>query len=117
MLSLIGRASRCQLRSIPMMQSLSRIQMSSNRVRLMSTNERPLILMDVPRVVYPNLFLTVKNLFSRMIISGYFDKTFTIQSFSEGARQAVTVVSKLIGNEQFEDLSTFATQEVSFFSK
>ncbi|CAF0811905.1 unnamed protein product [Adineta steineri] len=47
-----------------------------------------------------------------MIISGYFDQTFAIKSFSEGARQAITVVSHLISNGQFDDLSGFVTREV-----
>jgi hypothetical protein len=71
-----------------------------------------MMLMDLPRVVYPNLFLTIKNFFSRMLINGYFDSTFTMKSFSDGARQALTVVSRLIGNDQFDDLSGFVTQEV-----
>ena len=69
--------------------------------------------MDLPRVVYPNIFFTIKNFFSRLIISGYFDSNFAMKPFSEGARQALTVVSRLIGNGQFDDLSGFVTREVS----
>jgi len=47
-----------------------------------------------------------------MLINGYFDQTFAIKSFSDGARQALTVVSRLISNGQFDDLSGFVTQEV-----
>jgi hypothetical protein len=70
------------------------------------------MLMDLPRIVYPNLFFTIKNFFSRMLINGYFDPTFAIKPFSDGARQALTVVSRLIGNGQIDDLSGFVTQEV-----
>lgn len=71
-----------------------------------------MMLMDIPRIVYPNLFLTIKNFFARMLINGYFDSTFAIKPFSDGARQAVTVASRLIGNGQFDDLSGFVTEEV-----
>ncbi len=86
--------------------------LSSTHVRYTSSNHRPLMLMDLPRIVYPNLFFTIKNFFARMLINGYFDSTFAIKPFSDGARQALTVVSRLIGNNQFDDLSGFVTQEV-----
>ena len=70
------------------------------------------MLMDLPRITYPNVFLMIRNFFSRVIISGYFDSTFTIQSFSDGARQALTVVSHLIANEQFDDLKGLVAREV-----
>jgi hypothetical protein len=78
-------------------------------------HHRPLMLMDLPRIAYPNLFLMIKNFFSRVIISGYFDSTFAIKPFCDGARQALTVVSQLIGNEQFDDLPGFVTREVENF--
>lgn len=78
---------------------------------------RPLMLMDIPHVVYPNMFLIIKNFFSRMIINGYFDSTFAIKPFTDGAKQAVTVVSQLIANEQFDDLPGFVTREVNKFKK
>ncbi len=86
--------------------------LSLNYVRYTSSNHRPMMLMDLPRIVYPNLFFTIKNFFARMLINGYFDSTFAIKPFSDGARQALTVVSRLIGNGQFDDLSGFVTQEV-----
>ena len=89
--------------------------LSPSYVRYNSSNPRPMMLMDLPRIVYPNLFLSVKNFFARMLISTYFDSTFAIKPFSDGARQAVTVVSRLIGNEQFDDLSGFVTEEVETF--
>lgn len=76
-----------------------------------------MMLMDLPRIVYPNVFLTIKNFFSRMLITGYFDQSFTIKSFSEGARQALTVASQLIANGQFDDLEGFATREVNSHSQ
>ena len=71
------------------------------------------MLMDLPRMVYPNIFFTIKNFFSRLIINGYFDSNFAMKPFSEGARQALTVVSRLIANGQFDDLSGFVSREVS----
>ncbi|CAF0932729.1 unnamed protein product [Rotaria sordida] len=73
---------------------------------------RPLMLMDLPRIAYPNIFLIIKNFFSRIIINGHFDSTFAIKPFCDGARQALTVVSNLIGNGQFDDLPGFVTREV-----
>ena len=35
-------------------------------------HHRPLMLMDLPRIAYPNLFLIIKNFFNRIIINGYF---------------------------------------------
>jgi hypothetical protein len=73
------------------------------------------MLMDLPRIAYPNLFHFIKSLFSRVIITGYFDSTFAIKPFCDGARQALTVVSHLIGNGQFNDLPGFVTREVQNF--
>jgi hypothetical protein len=103
MASIISRSSR------PFLSSFLNY---SNHVRYTSSNSRPMMLMDLPRVVYPNLFLTIKNFFSRLLINGYFDSTFAIKPFSEGTRQALTVVSRLISNGQFDDLSGFVTREV-----
>ncbi|CAF3402711.1 unnamed protein product [Rotaria socialis] len=73
---------------------------------------RPLMLMNIPRTPYPNLLLILKNFVSRAIISGYFDSTFAMKPFCDGARQAVTAVSQLIANGQFDDLPGFVTPEV-----
>ncbi|CAF0817089.1 unnamed protein product [Rotaria sordida] len=106
---IISRSSRSLLTSV---LNYSPKLLSLNHLRYTSTNPRPLMLMDLPRIVYPNLFYTIRNFFSRMIISGYFDSTFAIKPFSDGARQALTVVSHLIGNNQFDDLSGLVTQQV-----
>jgi hypothetical protein len=82
-----------------------------------SHHARPLMLMNIPHIAYPNVFLMIKNFFSRIIINGYFDSTFAIKPFSDGARQALTVVSHLIGNGQFDDLPGFVTREVEIFPK
>ena len=71
-----------------------------------------MMLMNLPHLIYPNLILFVKNFVSRAVLSNHLDKSFAIQPFYEGARQALTVVSRLIGNGQFDDLSPFVTQEV-----
>lgn len=86
--------------------------LSFNQRCYMSSNQRPMMLMNLPRIVYPNLFFTIRNFISRLLITGYFDPTFAIKPFSEGTRQALTVVSRLIGNGQFDELSGFVTQEV-----
>lgn len=91
----------------------------TNQFRSISSaqHHRPLMLMDIPHQAYPNAFLMIRNLFSRLIISTYFDSTFAMDSFSNGARQALTVVSQLIANEQFDDLQDFVTREVETISK
>ncbi|CAF0938584.1 unnamed protein product [Adineta steineri] len=82
-------------------------------IRSMSTDHhRPLMLMNIPHIASPNLFLVMKNFFSRIIINGYFDSTFAIKPFCDGARQALMVVSHLIANDQFDDLPGFVTQQV-----
>ncbi|UJR21409.1 hypothetical protein I4U23_024498 [Adineta vaga] len=99
--------SQSFLRSIPKYSPLMKI------IRFMSTDHhRPLMLMNLPHVAAPNLGLMMKNFFSRIIINGYFDSTFAIKPFCQGARQALTVVSHLVGNGQFDDLPKFVTQEV-----
>ncbi|CAF1255504.1 unnamed protein product [Rotaria magnacalcarata] len=105
---IINRSSRSFLTSV--LNHSSKF-LSSSHVRYTSSQHRPMMLMDLPRVVYPNLFYTIRNLFSRFLITGYFDSTFAMKPFSEGARQALTVVSRLIANNQFEELSEFATQK------
>lgn len=86
--------------------------MRSLRLVSSTQEQRPLMLMDLPQIAYPNVFLMVRNFFSRAIINGYFDSSFTIQSFCDGARQALIVVSHLIANEQFNDLNKLVTREV-----
>lgn len=81
-------------------------------IRYTSSETRPMMLMDLPRIVYPNLFYTIRNFFSRILITGYFDPTFAIKPFSDGARQALTVVSRLIADNKFDDLSGLVTQKV-----
>mgnify|MGYP007096995215 FL=1 len=99
MISRLIRSSKCLL---------------STQIRSISSaqHQRPLMLMDIPHQAYPNALLLNRNLFSRLIISTYFDSTFAIKSFCDGARQALTVVSQLIANEQFDDLQGFVTREV-----
>ena len=109
MASVINRCSRPFLSSI--LNSSPKLLFSFH-LRSNSSHHRPMMLMDLPRIVYPNLFLTIKNFFSRLLINGYFDSTFAIKPFSDGAKQALTVASHLIGNGQFDDLEGFVTQEV-----
>ena len=110
MASIFGRPFRA---SLQLCSSSNRICFA-NLTRSNSTDQhRPLMLMDLPLVASPNLLLMAKNFFSRIVINGYFDSTFAIQPFCQGARQALTVVSHLIGNDQFDDLPGFVTREVN----
>ena len=43
-----------------------------------------------------------------------FDSKFSIKPFNNGTQQALTVVSQLIANEQFNDLPGFVTTEVDY---
>ncbi|CAF2396817.1 unnamed protein product [Rotaria sp. Silwood2] len=108
---IISRSSRSFLTSA---LNYSPKLLSLNHIRYASNNHRPMMLMDLPRIVYPNLFYTIRNFFSRIIINGYFDSTFAIKPFSDGARQALTIVSRLIGNNQFDDLSGLVTQQKNY---
>ena len=82
-------------------------------IRSMSTDHhRRLMLMDLPQIASPNLMQMMKNVVSRIVINGSFDSTFAIKPFCQGARQALIVVSHLIGNGQFDDLPGFVSQEV-----
>ncbi len=99
--------------SIILTRSLSKcLPMISIRSISSAQHHRPLMLMDLPRIAYPNAFHMIKNFISRAIINGYFDSTFAIKPFCDGARQALIVVSQLIANEQFNDLHGFVTREV-----
>ena len=82
------------------------------RVRFSSTHPSPLMLTNLPPVIYPNLFLFMRNLVTRLTITNTLDRSFAIKPFCEGARQALTVVSHLIGQEQFDDLPGFVSKEV-----
>lgn len=109
MASILGRVVRASLRLPPPARRICLV----NCARSHSTDhQRPLMLMDLPLVASPNLLLMIKNFFSRMIINGYFDSSFAMQPFCQGARQALTVVSHLIANDQFDDLPGFVTREV-----
>ncbi|CAF3339718.1 unnamed protein product [Rotaria sp. Silwood1] len=57
------------------------------------------------------LSIAAENEFGNVTWHGYFDSTFAVKPFSDGARQALTVVSRLIGNNQFDDLSGLVTQQ------
>lgn len=106
---ILARSSRTSLRSLCQYSSK---YLFPSLIRMNSSEQRPMMLMDLPRVVYPNVFLTIKNFFSRILINGYFDPNFAIQPFTDGARQALMVVSKLISDGQFDELAAFVTPEV-----
>ena len=72
-----------------------------------------MMLMDLPLRVSPNLMLIMKNFFARMLIHNQLDRTFSMKTFSEGARQALIVVSQLMARDQFDDLPGFVSREVN----
>ena len=108
MASILSRRLFVSLRHHPRLRSTCLTDVH----RMSSTQQSPMMLMTLPHLVYPNIFLFMRNLISRAVLSNYLDKSFAIQPFYEGARQALTVVSRLIGNGQFEDMPSFVTQEV-----
>ena len=112
MASILTRLSLTSLRNFSSPKCLSLVHIRSISSDHHHQHHRPLMLMDLPRIAYPNMFLIIKNLFSRVFINGYFDSTFAIKPFCNGARQALTVASRLIANGQFDDLPGFVTREV-----
>ncbi|VDH93968.1 m-AAA protease-interacting protein 1, mitochondrial-like [Mytilus galloprovincialis] len=76
---------------------------STNKPLLMS-NERPLKLMKLPKIVQPNFILWLKNKYFEFLIRNYYDASFSQSEFLAGATQAITHVSSLISRGQFEDL-------------
>ncbi|XP_022248650.1 uncharacterized protein LOC106465103 isoform X2 [Limulus polyphemus] len=68
-------------------------------------------LTDFPHIVWPSLFLTVKNwIQTKIIIQPYLDKQFNHKDFVVGAKQALGVVSSLLAVGDFEGLDGLVTQ-------
>ena len=80
--------------------------------RMFSIQRAPMMLMEVEHCVYPNLFLFLRNFLTSLTIKNFYDRTFDSKKFADGARQALTVVSQIIGEGQFDDLGQFVRPEV-----
>ncbi|CAF0832447.1 unnamed protein product [Didymodactylos carnosus] len=70
-----------------------------------------MLMNGIHRTIYPNIFKTIRNFFFRVLISGYFDSTFELKTFTEGAKQAVTVVSHYISQGRFDDLNGLVVKD------
>ena len=47
-------------------------------------------LMDFPHIIVPRLFKSLRNMFLSFLIRAYFDDSFTMQGFLEGAAKVIT---------------------------
>ncbi|XP_056291904.1 m-AAA protease-interacting protein 1, mitochondrial [Pseudoliparis swirei] len=60
----------------------------------------------------PSPFLWVRTRIYYFLIRAYFDKEFTIEDFTEGAKQAFIHVSKLLAGSQFEALEGLVAKDL-----
>lgn len=68
-------------------------------------------LMDVPWVIWPSLWHTVRNwIFANLIIHRYLDQEFSLSSFKTGAVQALVHVSSELSKGNFEALHELITK-------
>nr|XP_053627748.1 uncharacterized protein LOC128685278 [Cherax quadricarinatus] len=68
-------------------------------------------LMDVPWVIWPSLWHTVRNwIFANLIIHRYLDQEFSLSSFKTGAIQALVHVSSELSKGNFEALHELITK-------
>ncbi|XP_063285944.1 m-AAA protease-interacting protein 1, mitochondrial [Pelobates fuscus] len=59
----------------------------------------------------PNPFIWCRTRIYFFLIRAYFDKDFNVAEFTEGAKQAFTLVSKLMSERKFEELENLVTNE------
>ncbi|XP_046380217.1 m-AAA protease-interacting protein 1, mitochondrial-like [Haliotis rufescens] len=71
----------------------------------------PLKLMEFPEILWPNIIKSMKNRIFAFLITGYFDKSFTIDSFIDGCIQAVSLVSSCISVGNFDSLQGLVEDE------
>ncbi|XP_041374407.1 m-AAA protease-interacting protein 1, mitochondrial-like [Gigantopelta aegis] len=71
----------------------------------------PLQLMDFPRIWWPNPIKWFKNKLFTVLITGYFDESFNMDSFLDGSLGAVAHVSTCISNGDFSALKGLVTSE------
>ncbi|KAF4086700.1 hypothetical protein AMELA_G00087460 [Ameiurus melas] len=60
----------------------------------------------------PNPFIWIRTKFCFFLIRAYFDKDFSIEEFTEGAKQAFAHVSRLLSQCQFEELESLVAKDV-----
>ncbi|KAL8618003.1 hypothetical protein ACOMHN_040227 [Nucella lapillus] len=71
----------------------------------------PVKLMDFPEKTVPDIVKSFRNRFFSFLIKGYYDTTFTIDGFLEGAVQAVSSVSSYVSDGNFADLKGLVADE------
>uniref|UniRef100_A0A1B6HW95 Uncharacterized protein n=1 Tax=Homalodisca liturata TaxID=320908 RepID=A0A1B6HW95_9HEMI len=70
-------------------------------------------IMNLPQVVWPSVFKTVRNwILSNFIIMRYFDHEFNLPDFVAGSKQAVESVSGTISRGDLDNLSGLVTPDV-----
>ncbi|CAL4163412.1 unnamed protein product, partial [Meganyctiphanes norvegica] len=69
-------------------------------------------LMEMPWIIWPTLFNTMRNwVFANLIITPYFDKEFSLKNFKEGSKQALVAISQDLSQGNFEGLESFVTPD------
>ncbi|KAL5005952.1 hypothetical protein ScPMuIL_017110 [Solemya velum] len=68
-------------------------------------------LMDFPELLWPSVFRTIKNKVMAFLIAGYYDNTFTMEDFLNGANQAISFVSNNISQGNFTSLQGLVSSE------
>ncbi|XP_023227478.1 m-AAA protease-interacting protein 1, mitochondrial-like [Centruroides sculpturatus] len=69
-------------------------------------------LMEFPPVVWPGLFMSIKNwILTKLIIQPYFEPEFDQPSFLKGAKQALVHVSNLLAKGDIDALKGLITSE------
>ncbi|XP_033104826.1 m-AAA protease-interacting protein 1, mitochondrial-like [Anneissia japonica] len=76
----------------------------SVNVRKFSSNPDERVRIKPVFVAVPNPIRAIRNFVYSWLIRGYFDKEFSMVEFTEGAKQAVSVVSQKISEGNFEEL-------------
>lgn len=71
----------------------------------------PVKLMDFPERSVPSFVKSFRNRFFSFLIRAYYDATFTIDGFLEGATQAASIVSQCISDGNFADLKGLVVEE------
>jgi len=67
--------------------------------------------MNFKEIMYPRVFKSFRNAMHSFLIRGYFDETFTKDSFLGGVEQAVAVVSNSISLGKFDELDGLVSRE------
>jgi len=65
-------------------------------------------------VLKPEILLTIKNwILTKLIIQPYLDSDFTLRDFIVGAKQALTIVSSLLSQGDFQSMKGLVTDEAT----